>query len=192
MIDNKIKPIHTQRSAFVDIRQSTPTQVEHHRESTARQYALVQRARDRGWPKEQVIVVDEDLGVSGARVVNRGGFTRMASEVALGRVGIILGLEVPGSRTLHLHREEHGRSHRGGRRPMVGNAQAGKISETSSAEAQASLMTGPAEDWARYDIFEPILINSLCECAVSFYLLFFPLHSPGVRRHLRKIGSSQF
>jgi hypothetical protein len=94
MIDNKIKPIHTQRSAFVYIRQSTPSQVEHHRESTARQYALVQRACDLGWPKEQVIVVDEDLGVSGASVVNRGGFTRMASEVALGRVGIILGLEV--------------------------------------------------------------------------------------------------
>src|SRR6266516_1609584 len=94
MIDNKIKPIHTQRSAFVYIRQSTPSQVEHHRESTARQYALVQRACDLGWPKEQVLVVDEDLGVSGASVVNRAGFTRMTSEVALGRVGIILGLEV--------------------------------------------------------------------------------------------------
>jgi hypothetical protein len=84
MIDNKIKPIHTQRSAFVYIRQSTPSQVEHHRESTARQYALVQRAGDLGWPKEQVIVVDEDLGISGASVVNRAGFARMASEVALG------------------------------------------------------------------------------------------------------------
>jgi DNA invertase Pin-like site-specific DNA recombinase len=94
MIDNKIKPIHTQRSAFVYIRQSTPSQVEHHRESTARQYALVQRAGDLGWPKEQVIVVDEDLGISGASIVNRAGFARMASEIALGRVGIILGLEV--------------------------------------------------------------------------------------------------
>jgi DNA invertase Pin-like site-specific DNA recombinase len=94
MIDNKIKPIHTQRSAFVYIRQSTPSQVEHHRESTARQYALVQRAGDLGWPKEQVIVIDEDLGISGASVVNRAGFARMASEIALGRVGIILGLEV--------------------------------------------------------------------------------------------------
>jgi DNA invertase Pin-like site-specific DNA recombinase len=94
MIDNKIRPIHTQRSAFVYIRQSTPSQVEHHRESTARQYALVQRAGDLGWPKEQVIVIDEDLGISGASVVNRAGFARMASEIALGRVGIILGLEV--------------------------------------------------------------------------------------------------
>ena len=94
MIDNKIKPVHTQRSAFVYIRQSTPSQVEHHRESTARQYALAQRACDLGWPNQQVIVIDEDLGVSGASVANRAGFTRMASEVALGRVGIILGLEV--------------------------------------------------------------------------------------------------
>jgi DNA invertase Pin-like site-specific DNA recombinase/uncharacterized protein YndB with AHSA1/START domain len=94
MTDSKIKLIHTQRPAFVYIRQSTPSQVEHHRESTARQYALVQRACDLGWPKELVTVVDEDLGVSGAGVVDRAGFARMASEVALGRVGIILGLEV--------------------------------------------------------------------------------------------------
>src|SRR5438132_5847008 len=93
-MDNKIKPVHIRRAAVVYIRQSTASQVEHHRESTARQYALVQRACDLGWPKEQVIVVDEDLGISGASVVNRTGFGRMASEVALGRVGIILGLEV--------------------------------------------------------------------------------------------------
>src|SRR5437867_2778437 len=94
MTDNKIKPAHIRRAAVVYIRQSTASQVEHHRESTARQYALVQRACDLGWPKEQVIVVDEDLGISGASIVNRTGFARMASEVALGRVGIILGLEV--------------------------------------------------------------------------------------------------
>jgi DNA invertase Pin-like site-specific DNA recombinase len=92
MTDNKIKL--AQRAAFVYIRQSTPSQVEHHRESTARQYALVQRACDLGWPKQQVIVIDEDLGVSGASIADRTGFTRMASELALGRVGIILGLEV--------------------------------------------------------------------------------------------------
>src|SRR5881628_485485 len=94
MTDNKVKPAHIRRAAMVYIRQSTASQVEHHRESTARQYALVQRACDLGWPKEQVIVVDEDLGVSGESVVHRAGFARMASEVALGRVGIILGLEV--------------------------------------------------------------------------------------------------
>ena len=94
MMDNKIKPVHLQRVAVVYIRQSTASQVEHHRESTARQYALRERACDLGWPREQVIVIDEDLGISGASVGNRAGFARMTSEVALGRVGIILGLEV--------------------------------------------------------------------------------------------------
>jgi DNA invertase Pin-like site-specific DNA recombinase len=91
---SKIKPVHTQRAAFVYIRQSSPSQVENNRESTARQYALVNRACELGWPPEQVTVIDEDLGISGASAANRSGFTRMISEVALGRVGIVLGLEV--------------------------------------------------------------------------------------------------
>ncbi len=90
----KIKPVHTQRAAFVYIRQSSPSQVENNRESTARQYALVDRACALGWGRDQVTVVEEDLGLSGASVTNRSGFTRMISEVALGRVGIVLGLEV--------------------------------------------------------------------------------------------------
>src|SRR3989442_5595857 len=40
------------------------------------------------------MVIDEDLAITGSMVGNRSGFTRMTSEVALGRVGIILGLEV--------------------------------------------------------------------------------------------------
>lgn len=91
---SKIKPGHTQRAAFVYIRQSSPSQVENNRESTARQYALVERAYQLGWAKDQITVVDEDLGISGASAANRSGFTRMISEVALGRVGIVLGLEV--------------------------------------------------------------------------------------------------
>jgi DNA invertase Pin-like site-specific DNA recombinase len=91
---SKITSAHTQRAAFVYIRQSSPYQVENNRESTARQYALVDRACELGWGRDQVIVIDEDLGVSGASMANRSGFTRMISEVALGRVGIVLGLEV--------------------------------------------------------------------------------------------------
>ena len=63
---SKIKPTHTQRAACVYIRQSTPGQVEHNRESTARQYALADRAVQLGWPKEQVVIIDEDLGLSGS------------------------------------------------------------------------------------------------------------------------------
>ena len=90
----KVKLSHTRRAAFVYIRQSSPSQVEYNRESTARQYALVERAYELGWAKEQVIVVDEDLGLSGSGSVKRTGFARMTAEVALGHVGIVLGLEV--------------------------------------------------------------------------------------------------
>jgi DNA invertase Pin-like site-specific DNA recombinase len=90
----KITPAHTQRLAYVYIRQSTPAQVEYHRESTARQYALAARARELGWAPEQVRVIDEDLGLSGASSAKRAGFVRLTTEVALGHVGLILGLEV--------------------------------------------------------------------------------------------------
>ena len=91
---SKIKPSHTQRAAYVYIRQSTPGQVEHNRESTARQYALADRACQLGWAKEQVVIIDEDLGLSGSGTDKRSGFARLTSEVALAHVGIVLGLEV--------------------------------------------------------------------------------------------------
>jgi DNA invertase Pin-like site-specific DNA recombinase len=90
----KIQPAHRQRAAFVSIRQSTPHQLERNRESTERQYALVERAIELGRRREQIGVVDEDLGLSGSGAVERSGFARLATEVALGRVGIVLGLEV--------------------------------------------------------------------------------------------------
>jgi DNA invertase Pin-like site-specific DNA recombinase len=91
---SKIKPSHTQRAAFIYIRQSSPSQVEHNRESTARQYALADKACQLGWSKEQVVVIDEDLGLSGSSTDKRSGFARLTSEVALAHVGIVLGLEV--------------------------------------------------------------------------------------------------
>ena len=91
---SKIKPSHLQRAAYVYIRQSSPGQVEHNRESTARQYALADRAYQLGWPKEQVVTIDEDLGLSGSGLDRRSGFARVTSEVALAHVGIVLGLEV--------------------------------------------------------------------------------------------------
>jgi DNA invertase Pin-like site-specific DNA recombinase/predicted DNA-binding transcriptional regulator AlpA len=91
---SKIKPSHTQRAAYIYVRQSTPGQVEHNRESTARQYALADRACQLGWPKEQVVIIDEDLGLSGSSTDKRSGFARLTSEVALAHVGIVLGLEV--------------------------------------------------------------------------------------------------
>ena len=90
----KINTSHLGRAAYVYLRQSTAAQVEHNRESTQRQYALVSKAAELGWPSELVVVIDEDLGVSGAGHVERSGFARLTAEVALGHVGLVLGLEV--------------------------------------------------------------------------------------------------
>jgi DNA invertase Pin-like site-specific DNA recombinase/uncharacterized protein YndB with AHSA1/START domain len=94
MSDNqKIKPTHLQRCAYVYVRQSTAAQVEYNRESTDRQYKLVERAIDLGWPKPQVKVIDEDLAQSGSGTAQRSGFTMMTTQIALGHVGVILSIE---------------------------------------------------------------------------------------------------
>jgi DNA invertase Pin-like site-specific DNA recombinase len=90
----KITTSHLARLAIVYLRQSSPHQVEHNRESTERQYALAVRAREIGWPDDRIVVIDEDLGLSGSGAVVRSGFARLIAEVALGHVGLILGLEV--------------------------------------------------------------------------------------------------
>lgn len=91
---SKIAARHLERKAFVYVRQSSLAQIQHHRESTQRQYALRERAVTLGWRTEQVETIDEDQGQSGASADNRGGFRRLVSEVALGSVGTVLGLEV--------------------------------------------------------------------------------------------------
>lgn len=93
-MSDKISSDHRRRVACVYLRQSTATQVERNRESTARQYKLADRAVQLGWSREQVRVIDEDLGISGSGTEDRRGFEVMATEVALGRVGIILALEI--------------------------------------------------------------------------------------------------
>ena len=90
----KITAIHWRRGAVVYLRQSTATQVKPNRESTARQYALVDRAVELGWPREQVTVIDQDLGLSGANATHRTGFAQLLADVALGHVGSVLSLEV--------------------------------------------------------------------------------------------------
>ena len=89
----KITSSHLSRAAVIYVRQSTLTQVERNTESTARQYDLVNRARQLGWPREAIRVVDGDLGISGSVTGQRAGFEGMVAEVALGQVGIILALE---------------------------------------------------------------------------------------------------
>src|SRR5207344_393981 len=90
----KIKPTHLKRTAYLYIRQSTLRQVFENTESTKRQYALQQRAVALGWRIEQVVVIDSDLGCSGASAVDREGFQRLVTEVGMGRAGMVMGLEV--------------------------------------------------------------------------------------------------
>jgi DNA invertase Pin-like site-specific DNA recombinase len=90
----KIKPTHLKRTAYLYIRQSTIRQVFENVESTKRQYALRQHAVALGWQQDQIVVIDTDLGQSGASAADREGFQRLVTEVGLGRAGIVLGLEV--------------------------------------------------------------------------------------------------
>ena len=90
----KVTGSHRARDAYVYVRQSTLLQTRVHTESLARQYDLRQRATALGWPAHQVVVIDEDLGRSGASTAGRAGFSELVADVGLGKAGIILVLEV--------------------------------------------------------------------------------------------------
>ena len=90
----KVNAVHLKRNAYLYVRQSTIRQVFENQESTKRQYALRQQAVALGWPVEQIVVIDSDLGQSGASAVDREGFQKLVAEVSLGKAGIVLGLEV--------------------------------------------------------------------------------------------------
>jgi len=94
MSEPKITTGHLRRAAVVYVRQSTMAQLSRNRESTARQYDLVARATELGWPRSAVRVIDDDLGVSAAAATDRTGFAELAAQVGLGQVGIVLALEV--------------------------------------------------------------------------------------------------
>src|SRR6266702_2951402 len=89
----KITSSHRSRAAVIYVRQSTLIQLERNTESTARQYDLVNRALQLGWPREAIRVVDADLGISGSVLGQREGFESLVAEVARGQVGIIVALE---------------------------------------------------------------------------------------------------
>jgi excisionase family DNA binding protein len=90
---DKICGSHLARKAYLYIRQSTLRQVVEHEEGRRRQYQLREQARLLGWPEDQIVVIDCDLGLSGASV-DREGFQRLVAEVGLGKAGLVMGLEV--------------------------------------------------------------------------------------------------
>jgi DNA invertase Pin-like site-specific DNA recombinase len=91
---SKIGAEHLNKLALVYVRQSSPHQVVDHRESRARQYALVDLAKALGWPAERVLLIDDDQGQSGKRADNRCGFQHLLAEVTLDHVGMVLALEM--------------------------------------------------------------------------------------------------
>jgi DNA invertase Pin-like site-specific DNA recombinase len=94
MPELKVTQQHLAHDAYLYVRQSTPRQVLENTESTQRQYALRDRAVALGWPLERVHVIDCDLGKSGSQSAGRDGFQKLVSEVALGKAGLVMGLEV--------------------------------------------------------------------------------------------------
>jgi DNA invertase Pin-like site-specific DNA recombinase len=90
----KIQPSHLQRQGVVYLRQSTAKQVLENRESTLNQKALRGRLLELGWKKDQVVLIDEDQGLSGKQAAGREGFQKLVADVGLRKVGIIMGYEV--------------------------------------------------------------------------------------------------
>lgn len=104
-VPSKIQRHHLTLQAIVYVRQSTPKQVQHHQESTRRQYQLVEQAQQWGWPRPHIKVIDEDLGKSGKGSAERQGFQRLITAITLGEVGLILVTEV--SRLSRLNSDWH-------------------------------------------------------------------------------------
>lgn len=94
MSSEKVQGHHRDRLAVVYVRQSTLQQLVRHQESTRLQYGLVDRALGLGWPRAQVLVIDDDLGKSGTSAAGRPGFQRLVAEVGLNHVGLVLGVEM--------------------------------------------------------------------------------------------------
>src|SRR5690242_10226840 len=92
MISDKVRPHHLERKALLYVRQSSPHQVLHNRESSALQYAMRDRLTALGW--SEIEVIDDDLGRSAAGGVQRAGFERMVAQVCLGKVGAVAAREV--------------------------------------------------------------------------------------------------
>jgi len=89
----KITEQHHRKPAYVYLRQSTPGQVRHHRESTERQYALREKARELGWNEAAIHILDRDLGISGSQTAGREDFKTLVADVSMGQVGAVFALE---------------------------------------------------------------------------------------------------
>ena len=90
----KVQEHHRSKPAYIYLRQSTPGQVLHHRESTERQYALREKARELGWSESLIRTLDQDLGKTGTEMTRREDFKTLVADVSMGQVGAVFALEV--------------------------------------------------------------------------------------------------
>lgn len=93
-MNTKISETHLRKPAYIYLRQSTPGQVLHHRESTERQYALREKALALGWTQSMIRTLDRDLGQSGTQMAGRNDFKTLVADVSMGQVGAVFALEV--------------------------------------------------------------------------------------------------
>ncbi len=92
--ESKVASHHLKRKALIYVRQSSMKQVMENTESTARQYGLVDKALELGWSQELIGVIDDDLGKSASSAEHRNGFQKLVADVAMGKAGIVMGLEI--------------------------------------------------------------------------------------------------
>lgn len=80
-----------ERRAIVYVRQSTLIQVEENLESQRRQYELASHARELGF--RDIVVIDDDLGISASGTSARPGFESLVAQICQGIVGGVFCLE---------------------------------------------------------------------------------------------------
>jgi len=102
-MNDKIKPSHLARIAYVYIRQSTVRQVQRNKESKRRQYEFQAHAQALGF--EKIVVIDDDLGRTGTGSQERVGFARLLAAVCEGKAGAVLAFEA--SRLARNNRDWH-------------------------------------------------------------------------------------
>jgi DNA invertase Pin-like site-specific DNA recombinase len=90
----KIQASHLSRQAVIYIRQSDPKQVREHRESGHNQRALRDRVLELGWRGHRIDLVEDDQGRTAKHTAGRDAFQKLAADVGLRKVGIIVGYEV--------------------------------------------------------------------------------------------------
>ena len=94
MNDQAIKREHLEKTAFVYMRQSSPTQVKRNVESGRRQRGMKERVKELGWPAAEIQVLGGDTGLSGSSLHGRDDYQVMLEAILSGKAGLIAAREL--------------------------------------------------------------------------------------------------